>query len=654
MTVKRIKQLATDNGVGFRQPAVSDIILGENAAGSDFFYTDYQSIQDTVTKTGFADVKAYGAVGDGVTDDGPAILLAIGDGITAPLNENVTVYFPKGQYFIGTNVLPILFNKGLTLIGEDGSELVIQDSTFSIIAPETITARTGAIAVDAFRGDRVITMNSDASLVEPGDVITITNSNIAELQFSYTTSQTMLCVEKSGNDIELSRPLNFDFPAAAPDNLVVARRQAGSFRMHNMTVHDIRTSGSVIAIRITGFFNPIITDLTLTSDEDADTQFSTMFQIQDCVDTILERVEVYQAFLGVLVANSLDTTIRNVRSSFGRVPIVPSTFSQNVLIQNLVSTWDNAGIESHPAFNVTYENFQTRDSNIVNLRSIGGALKNGTIRTPAGAATVPLFQSTELTDPSAYADYGFLMENVEAEFGGQPFILRRSEKFTRLINCDFPNTVVQFGLTPPTEFIVKNITLRNVRAPSILYTAVDGAIDAGNDILDAELDGGSGRYEINMATPPVVGREINIDETHVRSHGEMFSQLTTDPLTVAVRVYDIWYQQQPIPTTLRIKGILNLRVSMDHDDAGTFDIVEKSFNVYHKPVPSPVVDIPLVPSFVSDPVGSTNETLDVSISNPTEGGVATADAFFQFDLTLDSGGRTNPKFSAVYELDLWA
>jgi polygalacturonase len=48
--------------------------------------------------TGWVDVKRYGAVGDGVTDDRAAIILALAAALT--LGPGARLVFPPGLYYV--------------------------------------------------------------------------------------------------------------------------------------------------------------------------------------------------------------------------------------------------------------------------------------------------------------------------------------------------------------------------------------------------------------------------------------------------------------------------------------------------------------------------------------------------------------------------
>lgn len=96
MAVLNIKRAAALEGDGARAPRQTDIILGENALGAPFSTTVAQI-------TEVLNVKAFGAVGDGVADDTAAIQ-ATYDAIP-PFGAHV--FFPPGVYQVSDDlVLP--------------------------------------------------------------------------------------------------------------------------------------------------------------------------------------------------------------------------------------------------------------------------------------------------------------------------------------------------------------------------------------------------------------------------------------------------------------------------------------------------------------------------------------------------------------------
>jgi len=88
-------------------------IYGMNEAGNE-----YPMLGSAASGHGVVDVKDWGATGDGVTDDFPAIRAALDGNVS-----NRTVFFPRGTYLISTNILLGANHTGTKIIG-DGATIV--------------------------------------------------------------------------------------------------------------------------------------------------------------------------------------------------------------------------------------------------------------------------------------------------------------------------------------------------------------------------------------------------------------------------------------------------------------------------------------------------------------------------------------------------
>lgn len=93
--------------VKHRRGTAAEIAAGTPAIGELWFNTTDNTIhmgngatQGGIKQTAVTNVKNYGALGDGTTDDSSAIQAAF------DAAENGAVVFPPGTYFIGTDVLP--------------------------------------------------------------------------------------------------------------------------------------------------------------------------------------------------------------------------------------------------------------------------------------------------------------------------------------------------------------------------------------------------------------------------------------------------------------------------------------------------------------------------------------------------------------------
>ena len=102
MATKNIVQMATDAGDGARAPTATDVFLGENPTGNVPFYSTMTQMGNAANALITVDVKAFGAVGDDVTDDSAAIQAAV-DSLSTDFGG--TIIFPPGKYRIETGIV---------------------------------------------------------------------------------------------------------------------------------------------------------------------------------------------------------------------------------------------------------------------------------------------------------------------------------------------------------------------------------------------------------------------------------------------------------------------------------------------------------------------------------------------------------------------
>ncbi len=176
-----------------------------------------------------ANVMDFGAVGDGVTDDAPAIRAAIN------ATQNGALFVPAGRYMLGSPI--IIRNKenfvlrgageGLTTFYMPQSMTEVGSSKYAYFlgtSGAVTSARLGAVALNANRGDRILTLDS-APAVSPGDLVNLKSGNHPDLgrnisggvNLSATTASmshfvnTLLRVTAvNGNTITFANPLRTD------------------------------------------------------------------------------------------------------------------------------------------------------------------------------------------------------------------------------------------------------------------------------------------------------------------------------------------------------------------------------------------------------------------------------------------------------------
>lgn len=155
-------------------------------------------------------VKAWGAIGDGVADDTTEINDCIAAANAAgAAGYRPTVLLPMGTYKVtGQLTAPV---SGVTIAGEGPSTIIAPAMATSVWAPIGTTTTTALLAANGVEGDKTITLaaGSVAALsIAVGSRLTINDPGASyRLQQTYVTSV-------AGEVVGLSDPLYEPFPTA--------------------------------------------------------------------------------------------------------------------------------------------------------------------------------------------------------------------------------------------------------------------------------------------------------------------------------------------------------------------------------------------------------------------------------------------------------
>ncbi len=155
----------------------------DSGAGNAFLATAPPSAPPPAAAIPLADVKAYGAKGDGVTDDTQAIQRA--------LNENTAVYFSKPP--VTYRVRGLVLNSGQTLVGPGkwvpclqglGTDTVLRAGSYPVTSPSARLITIQELRVENRDFPAVALYNSpDFSITR--SYLVSTNTNALELRLSY-------------------------------------------------------------------------------------------------------------------------------------------------------------------------------------------------------------------------------------------------------------------------------------------------------------------------------------------------------------------------------------------------------------------------------------------------------------------------------------
>ncbi|MDZ4057660.1 MAG: hypothetical protein U1D69_12005, partial [Polynucleobacter sp.] len=299
----------------------------------------------------------------------------------------------------------------------------------------------------------------------------------------------------------------------------------------------------------------------------------------------------------------------------------------------------------HPSFNVWYMNGQTSDYNSPsNHRVLGGGLKNVRMTMGPNCAPQMLFQQPFLADASIYSrveELGLTFEYdqitiIDQRAGDTGFFPARGSGSMKNINS---NKSVGFGddvIKCQTENINTAATWRNrrtykVRANSTVIRALEN----------------TGVFSINLKSP-----NLEVDNFFAKCYGDLFIKKAGEPYNFTIKIFDGWAEDL-LSAQLVFK--LKIKAQVRHSNAGQFDYLEKEYEFFHNIPATSSVNFPLTAIYTSGPSGVANESLAFTLSNPQQAGrtqsINSADWFVSIDVAMSSG-RTNPFYSAQYELEV--
>lgn len=618
-------------------------LLGDLVTANDV--NELQSALETVDRrtTAWVDVRDYGAVGDGATDNGPAIaaaataLLAAGGGRL--------VFPPAVAYRIATTQTIVASNR---LIVDLGGQRIRCDG--AVLAFQGVAQPSLTLASDAARGDKTVTV-TDATGVQRGDLIDLNQNTTAETTF--TTKRRAIAVVRAvaGAVITLTAPLKIPFAAAS--TTVARYRHASPFVIKNGELEVVAPATAQTApLSLRYLRNPVLRDLRAFADQAwiAGGPNGWGFDAGNLAGAQWSNVAVEGLSYGIALQNCLSTNINGMRARNVRHPVVPSTWSVGVRVGNLTTEDCYESIDSHPAFDVAYANvFAARDETFPNLRCVGGMIEHATVYCDATDTDQgPQYHSLALVDPTWYTEETLTLRDFRII---APALTKAAigASFGRVIA---DNVVAQTDPAAASFFnTLQEVRIGNCRNP-------DGT-PWGRVAMRAAV-----RRHAPPNLPAYLATQYHIDPRKevtdqsagvLRCYGRILEAFATDPVAISLRIHDNAFPETDTPSW--VFGVLRLRATVRHSNSGVFDVLTKDFQFVHKISATSSVTWPLVAAYTDGATGQTNESLVLTIATPVQNGAtelgtgSDKDFYAQIDVAISSG-RTAPIYGLTYELEL--
>jgi len=304
-----IRLHAGDNFTGIAHNANIQLKNGVDLVASEFpqnsfielYYNGTAWIQQDEDETLVYNVKTYGAVGDGVTDDTAAITAAAAAALTGGI-----VFFPPGTY---KTTSTITINKSITLVGSGMGTSIIDGSTISgsgriFVITGEITATTTILTADAATGQPVIAV-ADASQFSSGDWIRVRSEEGFNDDTETKFGELQVIESISTNNITCTQHLTDTYVVAVHTAAIDKVTMLGYVKIEGLKFagRGFGDNSEWLGIDIKQAENVLVKDCHFVDCH------STTLSLYDCVKFSITRNNIENSFkiglgYGILVANS--------------------------------------------------------------------------------------------------------------------------------------------------------------------------------------------------------------------------------------------------------------------------------------------------------------------------------------------------------------
>lgn len=568
-------------------------------------------------------------------------------------SNNLILNSRVGSYTVSSN-------KTITLQRDTVLDLNNQQIDFTgNIVFTTPLLLTTSLNVNTSRYATSVTLNSAAG-INAGDLLYILTSVIAETQWNYKKQDCVRIKSISGNTVELEEPLQFAY-STTDLGLVVTAYKKTKLTIKNPKFNLIGVVGS-------GMFDlQYLSDIEIenpvgsgsrTGWSASTNELRRMFRLKSCYNITVNNADFFALSYPILFSDGArNLTVSGIKAQNCRHSVESTSWAKNAIINDLVGSDNYASISAHPAFDIQYNNAVIeRDQMLPNLRCVRGELNNIKMHTLAdNASDGPYFQSLLLTPDASYLydDADLILEKVRINAPNRTLaclgVYRARNVYVSGCRDKAFSTNTNNGVTGNIYFGQGN-SFNDKETPKM---GVGGLIRLNkvrvtqNPLINAALK--SGVYDLNF-------RDNIVDQANnfQRAYGEVVSNLAGDQ-TITLRVHTNCFTNTDnvklVNVNLKLKGVLK------HNNAGGYAYQERQFNFMHKASTISSISAPLAPIYSSLQQGTTNESLDITITSVTQAGRteagANGDYYIDIAISLISG-RTSPVYNLNYELELYS
>jgi hypothetical protein len=358
-----------------------------------------------------ANVRHFGALGDGLTNDTIAIRAAH----SAAAARGGAVIFPTGTYvfrgWTDTANTPVFWRS------TDGARLVIGGDGLAFASKSRILPVTGG----GLRGSMRFEVHG-ADTVKAGALVHITESVIVEkLRADAVACQTAHARSGSGGSIFLDRALLFDFPGDAPGIFCRIYDEPRIVRMSGLTFV-AAPDNHIRALSLTGIASGLALDKCgLETMHHGDINVAPDgLMVQEAIGVVSQSLTITNCRYGYMISRGArDCTVAGVLATANRHPLYPAYWAQGCTFTDIIGRGNIATMDSHAAFDVAYERVTALDDlEMSNIRACGSRLVDANIRSHGTNSFIVAFQTWTKANEQQPGAHDAVFRNVRLEFLG--------------------------------------------------------------------------------------------------------------------------------------------------------------------------------------------------------------------------------------------
>ncbi len=319
----------------------------------------------------------------------------------------------KGRYQVHRPIRLDNMQSDIFISGEEGVEIIVQNSDFISIWPKPVTTR---LRSKAFRNEQKLVVDPYRSL-QVGDVVHLFSSSPWEEAWGFTENDIHLVASIDGSHVGLNDKLLFNYEPANEDV------QVECYKPYALTLEQLkitmlkRKSAEQRFSAITARAVKLKLRQIIISDASGGKPLHVGVNISRCPEVSFSDMKFQNLEYGFLMNYCRDIVGRNIKAENCRHGIVPTNACVNVDIKNLEGRDCQGVMDSHMSFNVHYDSVtDINATQFSNCRALGVRVTNSTFNViPEYQQNFSYWSAQGLTPEyrSIYDEYDVYLEHVD-------------------------------------------------------------------------------------------------------------------------------------------------------------------------------------------------------------------------------------------------